>query len=128
MENKRKEVKDKKVRFFRLKNTEFDGFERVVKNYIHSEESGGLWAYVRHLSEREIFTAKSVQMEETIHFRIAYSPKLTSDLLLEFGNKTYQIVSIDPYEFNKTDLVIKADEIAPPIFDEIVWENYDDQY
>ena len=119
--NKRKEIKDKKIRMFKATGQAVSGFERVWKKYIHSKKSGGVWAYVRHLSEREQFAAKAVNREETILFKVAYHPKITNDLYVEFAGKTFNIVSIDPYEFNNTDLVIRASEAAPPPFDVVDW-------
>lgn len=124
MKERSKEVKDKKIRLFKLTAQSMWSFDKVFKKYIHSEKSGGLWAYVRWLSENERLTAKSVQIEQTILFKVTANPKLTSDLYIEFGDKTYSIVSIDPYEFNKTDLVIRANAVSPPIFDEVEYDQY----
>lgn len=118
------EVKDKKIQVFGIKTAVKDGYEVVVKTYIHSKESGGLWAFVRELSENERFSAKAVQVEETTQFKIVYNPKITTELYVEFGGKTYDIVSIDKFEFNKTDLVIGANEILAPVYDEVCYEDY----
>jgi len=120
----RKENKDKKVRFFDISTKIVDGYEKVIKRYIHSKESGGLWCYVRELSESERFSAKSVQVEETTQFKVVYNPKIINELYLEFNGKTYSIVSIDKFEFNKSDLTIRANETLAPSFDEVVYENY----
>ena len=120
----RKENKDKKVRFFRIETKIVDDYEKVVKTYIHSRESGGLWCYVRELSENERFSAKSVQVEETTQFKVVYNPKINNELFLEFNDKTYDIVSIDKYEFNKTDIVIRANETLAPDYDEVEYEDY----
>lgn len=120
----RKEVKDKKVRFFKIGTKVVDGYEMVVKTYIHSKESGGLWCYVRELSENERFSARAVQVEETTQFKVVYNPKIVNELFLEFNGKTYDIVSIDKFENNKTDLTIRANEILAPTFDEVEYENY----
>ena len=120
----RKENKDKKVQFYRLNTQVVDGYEKVIKTYIHSKESGGLWCFVRELSENERFSAKSVQVEETTQFKVVYNPKIVNELYLEFDGKTYNIVSIDGKEFNKSDLVIRANEILAPSFDEVRYENY----
>ena len=101
-----------------------DGYEIVVKTYIHSQESHGFWAYVRELSENERFSAKAVQVEETTQFKVVYNPKIKDKLYIEYGNKTYDIVSVDRNEFNKTDLVINGNEILAPVFDEVEYENY----
>ena len=119
-----KQNKDKKVKFFYIETKVVEGYEQVIKHYIHSEESGGLWCYVRELSENERFSAKSVQVEETTQFVIVYNPKIVSELYLEFCGKTYNIVSIDKFEFNKSDLVVRANETLAPTFDEVIYENY----
>lgn len=120
----KKENKDKKVQFFDIFTKVVDGYERVIKKYIHSKESGGLWCYVRELSENERFSARAVQVEETTLFKVVYNQKIKNELYLEFDGKTYDIVSIDGYEHNKTDLVIRANEILAPSYDEVVYENY----
>ena len=120
----KKENKDKKVQFFRLSTQVVDGYEKVIKTYIHSKESGGLWCFVRELSENERFSAKSVQVEETTQFKVVYNPKIVNEIYLEFKDKTYDIVSIDGKEHNKSDLVIRANEILAPSFDEVRYENY----
>ena len=120
----KKENKDKKVKFFKINTKVVDGYEKVVKTYIHSKESGGLWCYVRELSENERFSARAVQVEETTQFKVVYNPKIMNELFLEFDGKTYDIVSIDGKEHNKTDLVIRANEILAPSYDEVQYENY----
>lgn len=120
----KKENKDKKVRFFRISTKVIDGYEKVIKTYIHSKESGGLWCFVRELSENERFSARAVQVEESTQFKVVYNPKIVNELFLEFNGKTYDIVSIDGKEHNKTDLVIRANEILAPSFDEVEYENY----
>ena len=120
----KKENKDKKVQFFRLSTQVVDGYEKVIKTYIHSKKSGGLWCYVRELSENERFSARAVQVEETTQFKVVYNPKIVNELYLEFKGKTYDIVSIDGYEHNKSDLVIRANEILAPSYDEVRYENY----
>ena len=120
----KKENKDKKVKFFKINTKVIDGYEKVIKTYIHSKESGGLWCFVRELSENERFSARAVQVEETTQFKVVYNPKIVNELYLEFNGKTYDIVSIDGKEHNKTDLVIRANEILAPSYDEVRYENY----
>lgn len=120
----KKEIKDKKVQLFEIYTKVVDGYEQVVKRYIHSKESGGLWCYVRELSENERFSAKAVQVEETTQFKVVFNPKIKNELFIEFNGKTYSIVSIDKYEFNKSDLVVRANETLAPTFDEVEYANY----
>lgn len=120
----KKENKDKKVRFFDISTKVVDGYEKVIKTYIHSKKSGGLWCYVRELSENERFSARAVQVEETTQFKVVYNPKIVNELYMEYKDKTYNIVSIDGFEGNKTDLVIRGNETLAPTYDEVRYENY----
>ena len=121
MKQRTRLVKDKKVRAFETAVRAVWGFERVFKSYCHSESSGGVWAYVRHLSGAEVLRARQVQNNQSLQIIVSYNPRITTNLYLEFGGKTYKVVSIDPYEFNKTDLEIRAEEVSPPVFDEEEW-------
>jgi len=111
MKQRSRLVKDKKIRAYKATPRTVWGYERIFKEYTHSEASGGLWAYVR-----------AVAGTDNLQIVIAYSPTIAPDLFFEFGDKTYRIDSIDKYEFNKTDLDIRASEIAPPTFDEVEWQ------
>ena len=118
MKQRTRLIKDKKVRVFETAVRAVWGFERVFKSYCHSQSSGGVWAYVRHLSGAEVLRARQVQNNQSLQIIVSYNPRITTNLYLEFGGKTYKVVSIDPYEFNKTDLEIRAEEVSPPAFDE----------
>ena len=124
MKQRSRVVKDKKVRAFEATVRVVWGFERVFKTYIHSEESAGLWAYVRQLSQTEQHKAKAVQSNETLQLVLNHSPKLKTGLYLEFADRTYKVVSVDPFEFNRTDLTIRAEEVSPPTFDEVEYDEY----
>ena len=115
-------VKDKKVRVFKATTRAVWGFEKVFKFYLHPESSGGLWAHVRHLSGAEVLRARQVQSNETVQFVVSYFPGITSEVYFEFGDKTYKAVSIDAFEYNKTDFTIRASETSPPAYDEVEWE------
>ena len=80
-------------------------------------------AHIRHLSQGEQLKARQVQSNETVQFVFSYSPKITTDLYLEFGDKTFKVVAVDPYEYNKTDLEVRAEQVSPPAFDEVEWED-----
>ena len=118
----RKEVKDKKVRVFKIETKRQDGYEVKVKHYLH-EDGSGIWAYVRDLSEKEKFAALAVNVDQSIVFKITYNRKLTHDIMFEFEGDTYKKASTDHFEFNKTDLVIRAERCQPPQFDEVQYDN-----
>jgi len=115
----RKEVKDKKVKVFMIERKREDGYEVKTKKYLHSKKSGGIWAYVRDLTEQERFAALAVNVEQTIVFKFTFNEKLKADVMFEFKGTTYKKASTDSFEFNKTDLVIKAERCEQPPFDEV---------
>jgi len=116
--------KDKKIAVFKTAVRSVWGYEKVFKTYLQAQEQAGLWAYARHLSGAEQLQARQKQSNETAKFVVSFSPKITTDLYIEFNGTTYKVASIDPYEYNKTDLEIRAEEISPPTFDEVEYEEY----
>jgi len=122
MKQRSRTVKDKKVRAYTATTRAVWGFERAFRSYCHTEESGGWWAHIRHLSQEQQLKARQVQSNETVQFVFSYNPKITTDLYLEYGGRTFKIISVDPYEYNKTDLEVRAQEVSPPAYDEAEWE------
>jgi len=126
MKQRTRLVKDKKVRAFNTAVRAVFGFEKVFKTYCHSESSGGVWAYVRHLSQGERLAARQIQSNESIKLVVSYNHKIVAGLHLEFNESTYKVVSVDPYEFNKTDLELRAEQVSPLAYDEVEWEGDND--
>jgi len=121
----KKEVKDKKVKIYRVETARKKGHEIKIKRYIHDEKSGGLWAYVRDLTDRERFAALAVQVEQTIVFKITHNKKIAEGgFYIEFGGATYKAASTDNFEFYKTDLVFKGERCEMPAFDEVQYDEY----
>mgnify|MGYP000908871585 CR=1 FL=1 len=71
-------------------------------------QSGGIWAYYRQLSGEERFTALMVQAQEEALFVISWKNGITTDMLIEFRGKYYNITRIDDFEGNKTDIRMYA--------------------
>lgn len=116
------EIKDKKIAVYEIqtdRNTQEN--EIKVKHYIHSRNN--LWAYVREISDKEKFTAKSVGSETSIMFKINYNAKIKAGLYLEFKGETYIIESVDGYEYYKRDLTLRARRTEP---EAIIYEQYDE--
>lgn len=110
------EIKDKKIAVYAVKtDRDLRGNEIKVKRYIHDKNK--LWAYVRELTEREKFMAKSQGAERTTVFKVCYNSKLKAGLYLEFFGETYCIESVGGYEFYKRDLTLSAYRCTPEVTD-----------
>lgn len=116
------EVKDKKIAVYEIiTNRNTEGNEIKVKKYIHSKNN--LWTYVREMSEREKFAAKSTGAETTTVFKVNYNPLIKAGQHIEFKGETYIIQSVDGYEFYKRDLTVRA---VRSNIGEAVYEQYDE--
>ena len=72
------------------------------------EGGSNIWAYVRQLSQREIQGARTIDSEEELLFIINWRDDITAENWIEFKGEEYDIVRVDPYEYNKEDLKIYA--------------------
>lgn len=70
------------------------------------------WAYVSGLSGQEFWAAQAVQAENTVNFKIRYSPYLeklnSKDYRLVFKDDVYNITSVDFVRFENKAVIIKA--------------------
>ena len=116
------EIKDKRIFIYEIvSKRDTQENEIKAKKYIHSKI--GLWAYVREMSEREKFTAKSTGVENTTVFKVNYNALIKAGQHIDFKGETYIIQSIDGYEFYKRDLTVRA---VRTNIGETVYEQYDE--
>jgi len=101
-------LKDKKISL--LEHREIGRNELNQPIYGWGPKDGGenIWAYVRQLSGREIHSARMVQVEEEVLFEINWRDDVNMTDRVLFRGEEYDIVRIDPFEFNKTDIRIYA--------------------
>lgn len=99
-------IKDKFISVYEVKSSrDLHGNEIKVKKYIHDRNR--LRAYVRELSEKEKFMAKSNSSEQSTIMQVNYNKKIVAGLYVNFNNCTYLIVSVDGFEFYKRDLTLR---------------------
>jgi len=116
------EIKDKLIDIFAVvPGRDLAGNEVKIKKYIHDKNR--LRAYVRGLSQREKFAAKSMGAEQSTIFKVNFNEKIRTGLYLEFRGETYIIASVDGFEFYRRDLTIRANRCKTEIFD---YEEYDE--
>lgn len=116
-------LKDKKVAVYEIvSRRDISGSETTVKKYIHDKNN--LWAYVREMSEKEMFSAKAVGVDTTTVFILNYNEKLKCGQYIDFKNNSFLIEQIDGFEYYKRDLTIRAKRID---VGEILYEEYDKQ-
>ena len=65
-----------------------------------------VWAYVRHLSGKEVFAAATVNYKEDVLFQIGYRTDITPAHMIRYNGVDYEITRIDTFEGYKTDLTV----------------------
>lgn len=72
------------------------------------------WAAVHGVSGREYWQAREQHEENTVNFKVRYCKKLkelgTTDFRIKFGDKLYDITSVDNIQFADSLINIKAVE------------------
>lgn len=99
-------LKDKKISILAHKVVGRDDYNQPIMGWGPIDGGENLWAYVRHLSGREIHTAAQVQAEETVLFEVNWRDDVQPTNRILFRGQEYDIVRIDPFEFDKSDLRI----------------------
>lgn len=98
---------NKRITIQELKTTINDnGFE--VEDWIYFKT---VWADVSNLYGREYFDAMAVQMENTVKFTIRYLAGIDTSMRISFGDKHYNITSIDNIKYRNRFIEIKAMEV-----------------
>ena len=95
-------LKDKKIRIIAFTSTTDEhGFSTEEWRPIHS---GKLWAYYRQLSGSEFYASAMVNAAEEVVFTVNHRTDVTTEMLVEYGGKFYDIKRIDNYEGYTDDL------------------------
>ena len=100
-------LKDKKIIIYKtISTTSSSGY--VSKKYIPIHP-GKLWAYVRQLSQREVFAARAVQNTEDIVFIINWRDDLSAtESFVNYKGKWFDVTRIDAFEDYKSDIMLYA--------------------
>lgn len=111
------EIKDKRIRIYTVEtDRSASGYERKQSKAVTKTER--VWAYARQLSEKERFAAKAAGTDQSMLFKIGYNASVSSGQYVDFKGKTYRIESVDRFEFNRQDLVLRAVECEPEVADD----------
>lgn len=63
-----------------------------------------VWAYFRHLSGKEYYSANAEQVHEEVLFQVNYRTDLTTAHVIKYNGVLWDITRIDTYEGRKEDL------------------------
>ncbi len=95
-------LKDKKIRIIAFTSTTNEhGFNTEEWRPIHS---GRVWAYYRQLSGSEFYASAMVNAAEEVVFTVNHRTDVTTEMLVEYGGKFYDIKRIDNYEGYTDDI------------------------
>ncbi|APM39873.1 phage head closure protein [Clostridium kluyveri] len=87
-------------------STNENGFEEEIwEGYLT------VWAGVSNLYAREFFQAAAVQAEKTVKFTIRFIKGIDESMRILFGDKQYNITSIDNIKYRNRYMEIKALEV-----------------
>ena len=101
-------IKDKKISIGNLLAVlDPDGFQTGTE-WTPIPGGDNIWAYYRQSSGSEFFAAAAVQAKIDAVFEINWRDDLTTDMLVEFRGKRYDITRIDDFEGYKNTLTISA--------------------
>lgn len=107
------ESKNEKIRCFYPEVKLEKPNKRVIRRFIHSKCSGGFWARVRDLSQRERLANAAVGHQTVISIQMGYNPKLLElwekIIIIDERGRTYTIKEKpDEYAYDKGDIKITA--------------------
>ena len=102
-------LKDKKITIYsHSEQTDDEGFSSETLTAVHSN----IWAYARQTSQDEWFSSQAEQIREDMLFIINWHAEINSSMMILYRDKWYDIVRVDTFEGNKTDIKIYASETA----------------
>jgi len=100
------QIKDKKIQFYRVIKEKENSVNKHYRSFIYTKavyDDNGLWAYVRNLMDSEKVNRGRNVDTRSLKVIVNYNPKITSELKAIFNNETYDVSSVDPYEFYMDD-------------------------
>lgn len=85
----------------------------TVRHFIHSRRSGGLWAFVRDLSQQERQANDAVEHSVAVVITIGYNPKFLANwekiIIIDKNDVSYKLKEKpDEFAYAKTDLKFTA--------------------
>lgn len=106
-------MKTHKIRAYYCERTGEKPNTVLSRHFIHSERSGGLWAEVRDLSQKEMLAADAAEKQYSLYFTIGYNPSVLAHweelILLDEQGKTYKIkTKPDEFKYDRADIRIAA--------------------
>ena len=110
MLNKRK---DEKIQLYRKVTQVPEGSTKKVnyRQFIYSEDkfmSGGLYANARTMTNTEVESGGLQHDKFNVKFTVNRNPKLATDLKVIYRGQTYDIQTIDDFDFRSIDNAFTA--------------------
>ena len=106
-------VKNQKIRCFFAESYLQKPNKMLVRHFIHSKQSGGFWAHIRDLSQRERLANEAVGHEVAISVQMGYNPAVLqlweSLIIIDERGVTYKMKEKpDEYAYDKGDIKFTA--------------------
>lgn len=105
-------LKDKKIRIQQQITTGQGAHETTawvdLGNTAATDPPHYLWAYFRHMSQKELSISTVEAYEAQVMFTINWRADVLAGQRVVYGGVNYEIINVDNFEGNKTDLKIYA--------------------
>lgn len=106
-------AKNQKVRVYYAERQPSKPTTLTSRHFIHSRQSGGLWAYIRDLSRRERLANENAGKETAVQIVIGYNPAFLRHWeelrLIDQRGTTYCLrEKPDEYTYDKGDITLTA--------------------
>lgn len=107
------DTKGQKIRCFYAVVTREKPVKTYTRKFIHSKESGGFWAHIRDLTQRERLANEAVGHQTAVQIRVGFNPKILdlwdSLVVIDERGNFYKIKEKpDEYEYDKSDIKFTA--------------------
>jgi SPP1 family predicted phage head-tail adaptor len=100
--------KDKKISILKWEVVGTGDYGDDIYDWVPIPNGENIWAYYRHMSAKEFYAARQVNVEETVIFIINWRNDVNTAMRIEYKGRQYEITRIDDFEGYKQDLKIYA--------------------
>mgnify|MGYP000883703817 CR=1 FL=1 len=100
-------LKDKKITIWYFTKTHNE-WNEVIEEWKPLPGAENIWAYVRHASGQEYFSAAQVQAKVEMIFEINWRDDIEPNMEIEYKGERYNITRIDTFEDYKDTIRIYA--------------------
>jgi len=97
-----------KVITFRNKSIAYNGYNEPIETWA---DAASVWAKIVNTGGKEFYAAQKKNAETEAVFKVRYTKRVNERMQIKYGNRTYEILSINDVGENHVELQISAKEV-----------------